>query len=100
MVSIWESPESAKLDKALFTFSTLAFMMSSQKEGEPTGHPRRVKSVQVTGISCGRGLLEKLALADMYTSDLVLFRWRPRSDPSSSIICGEIIMGTAEGTGI
>ena len=75
MVSIWESPKLARLDKALFTFSTLAFMTSSQKEGGPTGHPRRVKPVVVTEISCGRGLLEELALqVYMYTSVLALFR--------------------------
>ena len=63
------------LTRFLFTFSTLAFMMSSQKEGEPTGHPRRVKPVLVTRISCGRRLLEELVLTYIYTySDLALFR--------------------------
>ena len=40
VVSIWESPKSARLDKALSTFSTLTFMMSTQKVGGQTGHPR------------------------------------------------------------
>ena len=59
----------------LLTLSSSTF---SQKEGGPTGHPRRRENPsRTTGTSDGRGEREASQSPGMKRRDLLLLRWRP-----------------------